>query len=273
MINHSNYPFLSGSITEHIHELDEQAILHCKNNIEKYTPTNILELDIPVWLISTIILRCVNNNYLTRKFVANYGKFIETLLLKDIHNRSIRLQILAYFGITKDIEFIHPRKDTSLIKISIMNYLDFEGGYSEPRLKLVNQVLEKGFVIVEKPRFIYLIRLSLEQNLLKRIKNMKLYTGNELINKVVEEVRERYPQFNKLQAPDKNNLPPSIKEIIDKAYREKHLAHHERVKIGIYLQGAGFDMDCILDIFRNLSDWDEKVTRYQLESLKKYIKP
>ena len=272
MINYSNYPFLDGAVTEHITELDEQTILHCKDNIERYTPTNILELDLSSWLISTIILRCVNNNYLTRKFVANYGKFVETLLLKDIHNKSIRQEILAYFGITKDVEFIHPRKDSSLVKIPIMNYLDFEGSYSEPRLKLVNQILEKGFVIVEKPRFIYLIRVSLEQKLFKIIKNMRLYTGNELVNQVVEEIKPRYPQFNKLQAPNKDNLPPSIQSLIDKAFRDHHLQHHERIKIGIYLQGAGFDMDYILDIFRQLSDFNEKITIYQLQSLRKYIK-
>lgn len=273
-MNYSNYPFLHGAVTEHINELDEQAILHCKDNIERYTPTNILELDLSSWLISTIILRCVNNNYLTRKFVANYGKFVETLLLKDINNKSIRQEILQYFGITKDVEFIHPRKDSSLVKIPIMNYLDFEGSLSsEPRLKLVNQILEKGFVIVEKPRFIYLIRVSLEQKLFKKIKNMKLYTENELINKVVEEIKARYPQFNKLQAPNKDNLPPSIQSLIDKAFRDHHLQHHERIKLGIYLQGQNFSEDFILNIFKELSDYSERTTKYQLNSLKKYIKP
>lgn len=272
MINYSNYPFLDGAVTDHITELDEQAILHCKDNIERYTPTNILELDIPVWLISTIILRCVNNNYLTRKFVANYGKFVETLLLKDINNKSIRQEILQYFGITKDVEFIYPRLNTSLIKIPIMNYLDFEGTLSsEPRLKLVNQVLEKGFVIAEKPRFIYLIRVSLEQKLFKRIKNMKLYTQNELINKVVEEVREKYPQYNpNLQSP--RNIPPSIQSLIDKAFREHHLDHRERIRLGLYLLSRNFDWEYILDIFKALSDFDLKVTTYQLNSLRKYIK-
>lgn len=272
MINYSNYPFLDGAVTEHITELDEQTILHCKDNIERYTPTNILELDLSSWLISTIILRCVNNNYLTRKFVANYGKFVETLLLKDINNKSIRQEILQYFGITKDVEFIYPRLSTSFIKISIMNYLDFEGTFSEPRLKLVNQVLEKGFVIVEKPRFIYLIRVSLEQKLFKRIKNMKLYTQNELINKVVEEIREKYPQYNpNLQSP--RNIPPSIQSLIDKAFREHHLAHHERIKVGIAMQAYGYDIEEIINVFRQCSDFDLRTTTYQLNSLKKYIKP
>ena len=101
---------------------------------------------------------------------------------------------------------------------------------------------------------------------------MKLYTKNELINKVVEEIKPKYPQFNKLQAPNKDNLPPSIQSLIDIAYRDHHLDHRSRIKIGIYLQAQNFEMDYILDIFRQLTDWDEKITRRQLASLKRYIK-
>ena len=108
MIDYSYYPFLKGSLQyRHINEFDEQSILYAQDNIEKYTPTKQLELDTQVWLISTIMLRCLNNNFITRKFVSNYSKLFESHLTKDFKNKEIRLEVLDYFRIKnkKDIEF------------------------------------------------------------------------------------------------------------------------------------------------------------------------
>ncbi len=274
MINYSFYPFLSGAQRNraHITKLDEQSILYAKENIEKYTPTQILDLDLPIWLLSTIMLRCLNNNFLTRKFVSNYGKLMENHFVKDIKDKKIRLEILDYFNITKDFEFLIVHK-VEFIKIYVIDYLELlEIGLPAPQFHIKQLPLSKGFVFLETPRFIYLLRLILELKLIAKIKSMKDYRDNKLINECVSVLKGKYPEFDKLQAPSKENMPGSIKELISKAYEEHHLDHRERIKLGIYLQKYNYDMDYILDIFRALSDWNEKVTRYQLQSLKRYIK-
>lgn len=272
LINYSYFPFLSGA-RRPIEQIEEQAIIYAKNNIEKYSPTNILELDISVFLTSTIILRNIDNNFLTRKFVSNFGKFFESRMLKDIQNKEIRMEILDYFGVVKDLEYISVREQR-LIKIHLLDYLEIQNNsFGAPNLSLVNQTLERGFVIIEVSRFIYLLRLAFEHRLYDKIKSMEEYTKIESINRCVKELQIKYPKFDKQQqAPDKTNIPESIKSLIDKAYREHHLDHNERIRLGIYLQKYNYDMDYILDIFKALSDWNEKVTRYQLNSLKRYIK-
>ena len=275
MIDYSFYPVLKGSLQHrHINELDNESIHYAFEHIEKYTPTKLLQLDLSVWLISTIMLRNVNNNYLTRKFVANYGKLFESKLMKDFLNKEIRMEILQYFKIDKDILFSSISKQP-FIKIGISDYLELlEEGLSiqAPQFQLINQTLEKGYVYIEYAQFIYLMRISLEQRLFTKIKGMKEWKENELIVRCCKELDAKYPRYDKQSAPSKENIPYSIQEIIDKAYRDHHLNHRERIKIGIYLQSNNFDMDYILDIFRSLSDWNEKVTRYQLNSLKRYIK-
>jgi len=261
---------------QHIQEIDDQAIIYAKNNIEKYTPTKILKLDLQVFLSSIIMLRNLNNNYLIRKFVSNYGKSFEGSVLKDIDDLETRREILEYFGIFKDLGKIFVREKESLLKIHMLDYLELMESFEAPpnQLKLPNQILEKGHVIIEVPKFVYLLRLALESKLFNKIKNqMKEYKENKLINEFVQELDQKYIKFDGLKAPSPTNTPDSIKLLIDKAYREHYLDHRERIKIGIYLQKYGYDMDYILDIFRQLTDWNEKITRYQLNSLKRYIKP
>lgn len=275
MINYSYYPFLkSGLKGEHIQEFDEQSILQAKDNIEKYSPTYILELDLPVWLISTIMLRCLNNNYVTRKFVANYGKSFEHRLFQDIYDKEIRLEVLDFFGIF-NMGFTKIRDKEQYVKINMLDYLEImeEGlSVSAPQFKLQNQIVHVGSIFIELQPFIYLLRIALEQRLIQKIKNMQLYTDNNLINNCVKDLCEKYPRFDKQQAPSKENIPYSIQSIINAAYRDHHLDHRSRIKLGIYLQRYNFDMDYILDVFKQLSDFDLRITTYQLKSLKRYIK-
>jgi DNA primase large subunit len=274
-IDYSYYPVLKGSLQhQHIINLDEQAILYAQDNIEKYTPTKQLELDTQVWLISTIMLRCLNNNFITRKFVSNYSKLFEYHLTKDIKNKEIRLEILDYFNIKKkDLEFIMVHK-VEFIKIHVMDYLEIlETGLPEPQFHIKQLPMSKGFIYIETQRFLYLLRLALEQRLFQKIKGMKEYTDNPIINECVSVLKGKYPQENEYAPKSGNIIAPSIQELITKAYETHHLGHSERIRLGIYLQGRGFSTDYILEIYKQLSDFNEKITRYQLESLKKYIKP
>ena len=264
---------MKGSLQHrHINNLDEQSIFYAQDNIEKYTPTKQLELDKQVWLISTIMLRCLNNNFITRKFVSNYSKTFEYHLTKDIKNKEIRLEILDYFNIKKDLEFIMVHK-AEFIKIHVMDYLEIlETGLPEPQFHIKQLPMSKGFIYIETQRFLYLLRLALQHRLISKIKSMKEYKEDELISRCVKELKEKYPQENEY-APKSGNIAPTIQELIEKAYKTHHLGHGERIRLGIYLQGRGFSTDYILEIYKQLSDFNEKITKYQLESLKKYIKP
>ena len=217
--------------------------MYAFEHIEKYTPTKLLDLDLSVWLVSMIMLRCVNNSYLTRKFVSNYGKYtFEHRTMKDFLNKETRMEILEYFGVFKDVLFESVSKEP-FTKIHCMDYLELlEQGLSiqAPQFNLVNQTLHKGHVLLEYQRFIYLLRLSLEQRLITKIKSMKDFKGNEMINRCVKQLDERYPRFDKQSAPNKDNIPYSIQELIDKAYRDNNLNHRERIKLGLYLNEKRF---------------------------------
>lgn len=268
-LNYSYYPILY-NLRGSIKELDEQTILHARDNIDKYKPIKIVDVDMPVWLASTIILHNLKNNFLIRKFVTNYGKLFESHFSTDIKNKEVRKAVLYYLDVFNDLKIVGKNR----IALHMNDYLEIALLLQDqPFFNLVHSDLEKGYVHMDTPRFVYLTRLAIEVKLYEKIKSMPDYYGNDIINKVVSELGGVYPETKKKISRSSTVIPQTIQQLIDKAYSEHHLAHHERIKLGIYLQGQNYDMDYILDIFRQLSDWDEKVTRYQLNSLKRYIKP
>jgi DNA primase large subunit len=217
------------------------------------------------------MLRCLNNNFLTRKFVSNYGKLAESHFIKDIKDKKIRLEILDYFNITKDFEFLMVHK-VEFVKIHIMDYLELlEIGLPAPQFHIKQLPLSKGFVFLETPRFIYLLRLILELKLIAKIKSMKVYTDNKLINECVRELQQSHPiPKQNLQMIEDNGQAPCIKNLIQIAKTQNHLGHNARILLGNYLMGKGFDMEYILDIYSKLSDYSQRTTENQLKSIQKY---
>ncbi len=62
-------------------------------------------------------------------------------------------------------------------------------------------------------------------------------------------------------------FPPCMADILEKARRGEHLSHHERFAIATFLLNLGVDVDRVVDVFRNMPDFNEKIARYQVEHL------
>jgi DNA primase large subunit len=270
MINYSFYPILEGAARD-IDQLDEQTILYARDNIEKYKPTKLEDIDITVWLVSTIILHNLKNNFLIRKFVTNYGKLMESKLLSDIKDKEVRKAVLYYLNVFKDLRTV---ADKNRISLHMTDYLEIALVVSDkyPHFKLVNCDVDGGHVHMDIPRFVYLVRLVVEHKLFEKIKGMKDYHENEIINRCVNELGGIYPESVKRVSGSRTEIPLTIQQLIDKIYEEHHLRHSERIKLGLYLLSNNFDWEYIIEIFSNLSDFSLKTTTYQLNSLRKYIK-
>jgi len=75
-------------------------------------------------------------------------------------------------------------------------------------------------------------------------------------------------------------MPPCIERLIKELQHGENLSHFARFTLATFLIHAGWTtIDQIVDLFRNAPDFDEKVTRYQVEHLagkrggKKYDPP
>ena len=61
--------------------------------------------------------------------------------------------------------------------------------------------------------------------------------------------------------------PPCIQHIYDQIKNGENLSHPARVLLGTFLIYSNKSMDEMLDLFKRLPDFNEKITRYQLEHL------
>jgi len=75
------------------------------------------------------------------------------------------------------------------------------------------------------------------------------------------------PAKNQAATTTAHEDPPCMKAILDALKAGENLPHTARFAITTYLLKRGWDVEQIVDLFRNAPDFNEKITRYQVQHI------
>ncbi len=146
----------------------------------------------------------------------------------------------------------------------------------DPSWKLVNQPLLEGWVYIDrKARLARLLKEAVQARVREQIRLVEEVPPplKPLADKVSEILAKYGRTFRRevfFEAPGRvvpEAYPPCIAEIHAKALRGEHLSHHERFAIATFLLNIGASVDEVVDVFRGMPDFKEKIARYQVEHL------
>ncbi|MEM3555443.1 MAG: DNA primase large subunit PriL [Candidatus Micrarchaeia archaeon] len=135
--------------------------------------------------------------------------------------------------------------------------------------KLVNRKLKGGVVKLKRSEFIRLIeeavKMKIESELPLRVENVPAN-----IRKAAESVRASIPKEPvPAKIAQKGDFPPCIKKLLDDLKTVENLGHTARWALAVYLLNSGMSVDEVVRIFSTSPDFDERVTRYQVEHAQK----
>lgn len=145
-----------------------------------------------------------------------------------------------------------------------------------------NLPVRKGIVYLDKHRAVRLIKEALTAYIEERIHELQgSVEGNVVLpDDIVNEVRRlaadatrprKCASGGRIEVPQgvivEEAFPPCMSDILIRARRGEHLSHHERFAIATFLLNIGAEIDYVVDVFRNMPDFNEKITRYQVEHL------
>lgn len=170
------------------------------------------------------------------------------------------------------------------------DFLSVSMSFKSPHWKLVNRILSMGQVYLQKHELARLMSEALKQRLLRRM--LTTDTTNIQPTAAVEEALRRVLEVSKLRAHKAPALPeapltggeecypPCIKSLIADALAGRGLPHMARFTLASFLINLGKSVDEVVDLFRNLPDFDEKRTYYHVKhiageigSRTKYVPP
>ncbi len=158
----------------------------------------------------------------------------------------------------------------------------------DPKYMLVNQILDHGYVYVDKEVFIRMLEEKIYERIIEIYERLEYDPGRieEYIEKYREVLNEMKWFEKRIYSEDLGEkigyvpeaLPPCMKILVEKLVNGENLSHHERFTVAAFLARIGLDPEAILEFFKNAPDFNEKIARYQIEhiaglrgSRKKYL--
>ena len=183
---------------------------------------------------------------------------------------------LGFEKITEDIYVDHEMLGAYEYRVPVTRYLKVIGDLlRDARWKLVNQLVHRGYVYVKSRGEVSRIVREVMKNLL--IKKFQKVSPKDVPKdmpsyfwQAVEEVKkllaEKAPKHI-VPVTVRGEMPPCIIQIMAKIRTGEDVSHIENFAIASYMVNVGYSVDEVVDVFKDRSDFNEKIARYQVEHI------
>ena len=218
------------------------------------------------FLIAIILLKLSGMNTLINRFSLAEARRAEKFLEKDLIGNLDKTSEELAIKIIRDIFSVSVKKIKNYFVIPIPDYLRHAVNFHELEWKLVNRRVENGMVFLTPHEAVRLIRKELSGYIGSRIRaanTPSMHKGFEdKVNKLVGLAKK----FT-VSATVSTEYPPCIKHAIDVLENGENLSHSGRFMLATFLLGRGQPIDKIALLFKNAPDYNEKITRYQINQI------
>jgi DNA primase large subunit len=192
---------------------------------------------------------------------------------KRNHGRLLLVPVEELAEVARRIGFsLVPGPDG--VEVPLVDYLRLSVPIREAEFRLPRQAVSRGWVTVRPER---------AARLLQEAVRLRLAEALPLADDVVRDVREREADLLRELAertpspvaraglrigPVRPDLfPPCIRKMQRTLQKGENLSHSGRFCLAAFLHRAGADFETIVDAYRGAPDFDESVTRYQVEHI------
>ena len=229
------------------------------------------EIEIPSFPIATMLVSAVGDSLLKKRYALQEAKRMSQLLRED---KTEKIMLIASFFNWK-IKTIdsHDKHRNYEFKLHFTDYLRNATVFHEKEWKLVNRQVENGEILLTKSDVTRLLEEEIRRHIEKRLETEVSALPEEL-DKHVEKLKallktrkeriqmEELPKIVAIEV-----FPPCIKTLYDMAMRGQHLSHTGRFALTTFLINIGMTPEDVVNLFKTSSDFNEKMTRYQVEHI------
>jgi DNA primase large subunit len=261
----------------------EEAILYARVS-ERLRKGEIEILSFPIAVMMTAATK---NPFLKRRYALAEAKRAYNILKLEYKDKILEIAKIFNWKIKQSERQKVPTETTVHdFSLHFTDFLRNTVNFHEKKWKLVNRLMHNGYVYLTKDEASRLIAeeirihiekkldvkgLTLPENIVKRVNNL-----NKLFSRQRGKIRrEEMPKEVVIAA-----FPPCIKELYNTILSGRHISHVGRFALTSFLLNTGMTINNVVDLFRTLSDFNERMTRYQVAhiagvkgSRTKYIPP
>ncbi len=165
----------------------------------------------------------------------------------------------------------HEHKDDKYV-LKLIDVLSFDTGSD---FKLQYQNLYDGNIYFDEQDFYEFLGLVLKKKILKTIvsaddlKTAKIPKNFYDYAKYISKKLLTISSFKKTnyQTKNKEEFPPCFKKLYEEILFGHKLSHVVNFHLAVFLYNVGFTKEQVLDVFKNATNYDEKIASYQISKI------
>ncbi len=234
--------------------------------------------------VMTLALSIIGDNRLLHRWAVIESKITQINLLGEEPDI---IRKLLYDKFNWQAWYIDKIERKTLLANTGMNYdwkLRFEDfltanySFHDAYWKLNNQIIYEGNVLLTNQIFTRLISERVKLDLASRkLVKPDLKELNESFINAVEKLKTEWDELKKeagfpdtqIQGPvRRESFPPCIRDLLSKMLAGENIPHQGRFTLTSFLLNIGMNENEIIELFRASPDFNEKLTRYQIEHIK-----
>jgi DNA primase large subunit len=289
-IDYAKYPFILGA-AEEVKKLDlkiedftnpefepvlDRAESRVKEALESNPPTVEYRLhqdpiEISSFPVAVMLAAASTNDYIKRRYALAEAKRAYGLLKTEDTEKIMKIATIFNWHIRAG-----PKKIGDRIFDFALRFTDFlknTGNFHETEWKLVNRVMLNGEVYLTPHDAARLLQEEIRRHIEKKLElDARPLLPSSILERV-DRLTETYAgrleegRFEFSKEVVNEAFPPCIQQLYDAAKSGSHLSHVGRFTLTSFLLRIGMEPNDVVELFRTSSDFNERMTRYQIEHI------
>ncbi|MGB9853375.1 MAG: DNA primase regulatory subunit PriL [Candidatus Bathyarchaeales archaeon] len=253
-------------ILERARERVEEAILYALVSRKLQNE----EIEILSFPTAIMLVAATENQFIKKRYALAEAKQAYADMKLESKEKILAIAKNFQWEITSNVEAETPYE----FKLHFTDYLRNTAHLRDKKWKLVNRPLAEGNVYLNRNEVARLLSEEVRKHIEKRLDIKELPKLPQKIMEIAEKMKnltiekigkaeiEGIPKTMTIEA-----FPPCIKALYEAASKGRHISHIGRFTLTAFLVNIGMPTENIIELFRSSSDFNERMTRYQVEHI------
>jgi len=254
------------NVLERAKERVEEAILYAMINRKLHNE----EIEILSFPVAILLVIATENSFIKKRYALAEAKQSYSEMI--LENKEKLLTIAKNFNWTLKTNTNNAVPYEFTLKFT--DYLRNTTHLRATKWKLVNRLMTSGNVYLTRNETARLLSEEVRKYIEKQLEIKELPKFPKKITEIAENLKtlsvEKIGKAEMEVFPKtimQTAFPPCINALYDAFSSGRHLSHIGRFTLTSFLINAGMPSEKVIELFRNVSDFNEKLTRYQVEHI------